>query len=74
MKLLRFKDLKARGIVNNHPQLRRMIDNYGFPPGIKLGENSTAWKDTLVDNWVETRPVALPPRIKTSVEAASEAA
>ena len=62
MKLLRFKDLKERGIVSNHPQLRRMIDNYGFPPGIKLGENSTAWDESSINSWVENRPVALPPR------------
>ena len=34
-RLLRFRDLKARGIVDNWVQLRRLINLYGFPAGKK---------------------------------------
>lgn len=55
-KLLRFADLKAAGIVSNHPQLKRMVLRYGFPPGIKLGENTTAWRPDEVEVWLASRP------------------
>ena len=53
---LRFRDLKARNIVSNWVQLRRMIDLYGFPPGKKLGPNTTAWDSALVEQWLDSRP------------------
>ncbi len=31
-KRLRYRDLKARGIVNNRPTLSNWIRNEGFPP------------------------------------------
>ena len=33
MSLLRFRDLKDRGIVSNHVTLKRWIEREGFPPG-----------------------------------------
>jgi hypothetical protein len=53
--LLRFSDLKARGIVANWPTLNRWIATQGFPPGIKLGPNSRAWTEDEIDRWLTTR-------------------
>lgn len=53
--LLKFKDLKAAGIVNNWTTLVRWIDNGDFPPGLKLGPNSRAWTDTSVEEWLASR-------------------
>ncbi len=61
IKLLRFNDLKSHGIVSNWVQLRRMITLYGFPPGIKLGPNSTAWEQSSVENWIASRPTTTKP-------------
>ena len=54
--LLRFADLKARGIVQNWPTLLRWIACENFPPGNKLGPNTRAWTDAEVAAWLESRP------------------
>ena len=43
--LLRFRELKARRIVTNHPTLKRWIEKEGFPPGILLGPNTRVWRE-----------------------------
>ena len=53
---LRFADLKERGIVNSWTQLRRMINDYGFPAGKKLGPNTTVFGEDLVAAWLDARP------------------
>jgi hypothetical protein len=37
MKLPRFGDLKAMGVVSNWPTLLRWIEKENFPPGRRLG-------------------------------------
>ena len=56
--LLRFRDLKERGIVNSWPQLRRLIDLHEFPRGRLLSPNTRAWTGTELDEWINSRPVA----------------
>jgi predicted DNA-binding transcriptional regulator AlpA len=56
-KLLRFKDLKERGIVDNRVTLSRRIKDHGFPPGFLLGPNSRAWTEDVVEAWLKARPV-----------------
>jgi predicted DNA-binding transcriptional regulator AlpA len=58
MKLLRFKDLKERGVVNNWPTLLNWIGNGHFPPGRKIGPNSRAWTEDEISEWYATRPIA----------------
>ena len=43
--LLRFADLKARGIVSNWVTLERWKRLYGFPPGRLIGPNTRAWEE-----------------------------
>jgi len=73
-KLLRFNDLKSRGVVSNWVQLRRMINLYDFPPGIKLGPNSTAWNAEAVESWIASRPTTTKPAPRRKVAAVVEAA
>ena len=54
--LLRFADLKARGVVQNWPTLLRWIASENFPPGKMLGPNTRAWTDAEVAAWLESRP------------------
>ena len=56
-RLLRFADLKKRGIVLNRPTLYRWIASEGFPPGILLGDNSRAWRESDVEAWLDSRAV-----------------
>ncbi|PBB21146.1 AlpA family phage regulatory protein [Mesorhizobium sp. WSM4313] len=57
-RLLRFADLAERGIVRNWPQLRRLVEKNGFPPGRMLGENSRFWTEIEIDEWLAARPLA----------------
>ena len=54
-RLVRFADLKERGIVTNWPTLLRWIGRQGFPSGIKLGPNTRAWTEDEIDAWLEAR-------------------
>lgn len=54
--LLRFRDLKRRGIVGNHPTLKRWIEQEGFPRGLMLGPNTRAWRESDVEAWLASRP------------------
>jgi len=54
--LLRFADLKDRGIVRNHVTLKRWIEKEGFPPGFLMGPNSRVWWKSSVYAWLASRP------------------
>jgi hypothetical protein len=56
-RLLRFADLKNRNIVANWPTLSRWIEHQGFPPGLLLGPNTRAWRESEVEEWLSTRAV-----------------
>ena len=59
-KRLRFRDLQARGIVNNRPTLRNWIKNLDFPSGQLTGPNTrTCDEDTEINPWLATRPTSL---------------
>jgi len=62
--ILRFHDLKARGIVRNWPQLRRMQLLYGFPTGFLLTPNVRGWVEAEVDQWIAARPREISVRLK----------
>ena len=53
---LRFADLKARNIVTNWHTLAVWIKTQGFPPGIKLGGNTRAWREDEIEQWLAKRP------------------
>jgi predicted DNA-binding transcriptional regulator AlpA len=57
MRLLRFDDLVALGVVSNRMTLSRWIENNKFPSGILLGPNSLAWRESDVHAWIESRAV-----------------
>jgi len=52
---LRFRDLKARGIVNNWPTLKRWVAVLGFPSGRYLG-SARVWLESEVEDWIKSRP------------------
>jgi predicted DNA-binding transcriptional regulator AlpA len=55
--LLRFADLKARGIVDSWPQLKIMQQRHGFPPGKMLSPNVRTWTEEEIDAYYASRPV-----------------
>jgi len=58
--LLRYRDLKARGIVRNRMTLRRRIQKDGFPLGRMTGPNERTWTADEIDAWVKSRPIEGP--------------
>jgi predicted DNA-binding transcriptional regulator AlpA len=58
-KLLRFRDLKRIGLIENWPTLRRRIESQGFPPGKLLGPNTRVWTEGEVEAWFVSRPERL---------------
>jgi predicted DNA-binding transcriptional regulator AlpA len=63
--LLRFADLKARGIVRNWPTLKRLVEVEGFPPGIWLSSNTRAWTEEEIEAWLAARPSARQTRVES---------
>jgi len=57
---LRFRDLKARNIVQSWAQLRRKIKHQGFPPGRMTGPNERSWTEEEIDEYREGCPVEGP--------------
>lgn len=55
---VRFRDLKAAGIVQNWQGIKRLVEEQGFPPGVMLGPNTRAWTVGDVQGWLATRPLA----------------
>jgi Prophage CP4-57 regulatory protein (AlpA) len=55
--LLRFADLQERGIVNSWPQLKRLQELHGFPLGKMLSPNIRAWRESEIDEWLDSRPI-----------------
>ena len=58
--LLRYRNLKARGIVRNWTTLRNRIRNDGFPAGRMTGRNERTWTEAEIDEWITSCPVAGP--------------
>ena len=58
---LRFRDLKARGIVTNWVTLNNWIETEGFPSGRMVGPNTRLWDEPDVAAWLQARPVARKP-------------
>jgi hypothetical protein len=54
--ILRFADLKRRGIATNWSTLKRLIDRSGFPKGFLLTEHMRCWFEADVATWLESRP------------------
>jgi prophage regulatory protein len=54
-KLLRYGDLVQRGVVRNRTTLARWQDRNQFPKPIKIGPNTVAWRESDVEQWLDTR-------------------
>jgi predicted DNA-binding transcriptional regulator AlpA len=70
MKLIRYNDLVAKGVINSRMTLKRVIDTQGFPTGRLVTPNSRAWDEEEVDAWVAARPTARKTEARSSDRAA----
>jgi predicted DNA-binding transcriptional regulator AlpA len=53
--LLKFKDLKAAGIVSNWTTLSRWIAKENFPQGIPIGPHTRAWTEQSINEWLAAK-------------------
>jgi hypothetical protein len=53
---IRYDYLNAHGIVKSRPQLKRLIEKEGFPPGQLFGAGTRVWDIDEVMVWVKSRP------------------
>jgi predicted DNA-binding transcriptional regulator AlpA len=60
MKWLRYRHLKACGLVNSWVQLGRLIKNEQFPPGRMISPNIRTWTEEEISDWYRSRPVEGP--------------
>jgi predicted DNA-binding transcriptional regulator AlpA len=51
-RVIRFSDLKERGVVNNRATLSRWIKRSNFPCGFLIGPNSRRWYEHEIDEWL----------------------
>jgi hypothetical protein len=71
--LVRFEDLRQRGIVNSWAALKHMQQTAGFPKGRLIGPNTRAWTDEEVAQWWNTRPVEPSEQARQRVQRSIEA-
>jgi predicted DNA-binding transcriptional regulator AlpA len=57
VQLLRFADLKKRGVAGSWAQLKRLQQDHDFPLGRMLSPNIRAWTDDEIDAWWKSCPV-----------------
>ena len=59
-RLLRFSDLKDRGLVANWTTLTRWVSEGQFPPGRYLGPSTRTrvWTEEEIAEWFAGRPIA----------------
>jgi hypothetical protein len=62
MKFLRFADLKERDIVRNWTTLLRLIEQQGFPPGVRIGAQTRGWPEDEIEVWLKSRRIPRPAR------------
>jgi predicted DNA-binding transcriptional regulator AlpA len=58
IRLLRFKDLRERGVVNSWPQLKRLQEKHSFPMGRLISPNTRAWDEAEIEDWYRSCPTA----------------
>lgn len=66
IRLLRFADLRESQVCTSWPQLRRLVDNHGFPPGYLLSPAVRVWDAPDVKAWLDARRA----RARSNAEAA----
>src|SRR5262249_20270672 len=59
--VLRFCDLKSRGLVRNHTQLARLQQHYNFPKGRLVGGQTRVWTEEEITESFNASPTEAPP-------------
>ncbi|MGH7100174.1 MAG: helix-turn-helix transcriptional regulator [Stellaceae bacterium] len=57
---LSYPDLRARGIPYCREWLNKLIERSEFPSPVAIGHNRIAWRESDIDSWLASRPLARP--------------
>ena len=71
-KFLRLKDLQERGIAMTHQAVRHMQLHECFPLGL-LGPGTRVWTVAEINEWLDSRPVAVSEQARRRSEASARA-
>jgi predicted DNA-binding transcriptional regulator AlpA len=55
MRILSYADLRAKGIRFSRQWIRKLVVAGKFPGPIELGEHSTGFVETEIDDWIARR-------------------
>ena len=58
MRMLDLEGLRAKGIKFSRQHLHRLIAAQKFPKPVKLGENTNAWPESEIDQYLADRIAA----------------
>jgi hypothetical protein len=73
MRFRHFKHLKENGIVKDYRDLKKKIEEMGFPPGRMTGPRTRIWTDEELEEWHQSLPTALEPRPVARIKMSDEA-
>lgn len=59
-KYLRYPDLRQRGIFYCREWLNKLIERGEFPSPVAIGANRIAWRESDIERWLASRPLARP--------------
>lgn len=59
-KYLRFPDLRPRGIPYCREWINRLIERGEFPSPVAIGANRIAWRESDIERFLASRPLARP--------------
>jgi predicted DNA-binding transcriptional regulator AlpA len=72
LRLFRFANLKALGVVSSWPQVKRLVDKHDFPPGFLLSPGIRVWTEEEITNWVNRRRAAALGELQETFEPSEE--
>jgi prophage regulatory protein len=58
VKMLRYEDLRARGIPFSATHIHYLVKRGQFPRPIKLGYSTKRWVESEIDAWIAERAAA----------------
>jgi prophage regulatory protein len=78
LRVLTFTELSPKGIKWSRVHISRLIERGEFPAPFRLGANTRAWREDVIDNWILERINAgntIPEHVReTAVKAAKASA
>jgi prophage regulatory protein len=73
-RLLTFSDLAAMGLPFTRQHLARLEHTNSFPKRLQLGSNRVAWRQSEIQDWLNSRERGPLPLVPNALKATADAA